>query len=157
MNYSSLVFWHSVLYNVFLSGSMFTIHIFSIGRLYDNCITIDKEPLELEDAWCSTSTDEFRKHIPDTHGTCSSSCNRITDCPVGFWPMLPADTCYQLSGSSAEFMASSFTEAEEKCQAQGGRLWRLRSKAELTHLRKTRPYYFDNGKDKGWYLSLIHI
>ena len=65
------------------------------GRLYDTCITIDDKGLYPGAPWCSSQTDEFGKHIPGKEVTCSSSC-RLVDCPVGYYRMITADSCFKV-------------------------------------------------------------
>ena len=123
------------------------------GRLYDTCINIDSN-----DHWCSTATDAFFNSLPGSKQTCKSACERLTNCPIGFLPMHPDNTCYQDSSSSTLDTVVSFDEAEAKCAEQGARLFKIRSTAALKHLEQARPDHFKT-KDfiKGHGESMVAI
>ena len=56
--------------------------------------------------------------------------------------MYDEDTCYQDSESRKSDLVTSFDEAEEKCAAQGSRLFRIRSTESLRYLETSRKAHF---------------
>jgi hypothetical protein len=64
--------------------------------MYDTCITLDNKGNTPGDAWCSTSTDVLKNHIPGNEASCATSCTRVSNCPVGFYWMRYDNTCYQV-------------------------------------------------------------
>ena len=112
------------------------------GRVYDTCVTIDDKGSNPGDPWCSTLTDELNNHIPGSEESCASNCPRMTNCPVGFWPMWDEPTCYQDSPSNTLHVVQSFAEAEQECAKQGGRIFSIRSEAALKHLKEVRTEFF---------------
>ena len=56
--------------------------------------------------------------------------------------MYDEDTCYQDSESRKSDLVTSFDEAEEKCAAQGARLFRIRSTESLRYLESSRVDHF---------------
>ena len=65
------------------------------NRMYDTCITIDKKGPTPGEPWCSSKRDEFNNHIEGNEISCSDSC-RVVDCPIGFYWMHRAGTCWQV-------------------------------------------------------------
>ena len=66
------------------------------GRTYDTCITIDDKGSYPGAPWCSRKLDIDGNHLNGNEITCSESC-RVSNCPVGYYRMADADTCYRVS------------------------------------------------------------
>ena len=61
------------------------------NRMYDTCITIDGNG----ESWCSIGVDQNFNHLAGNDAVCSESC-RTVDCPIGYYWMQPADSCYKV-------------------------------------------------------------
>ena len=110
------------------------------GRLYDTCTTVGSPD---GTAWCSTEVDENGVHVEGARAPCPANC-AVSDCPVGF--MRHLSTCIQESASIQEDAPATVGQAEDRCLAQGGRLYQPRSKRTLAALKVKNKHFYATSK-----------
>ena len=52
-----------------------------------------------------------------------NKCDKISNCPVGYWPMLPDSTCYKDSAGKIQELVNTFDEAQQ--------VWNLKPKSQI--------------------------
>ena len=56
-------------------------------------------------------------HLLGKEDSCSkdgqNKCDKISNCPVGYWPMLPDSTCYKDSAGKIQELVNTFDEAQQ--------------------------------------------
>ena len=119
------------------SGTFCTFPFSMAGRRYDKCTLAGSGT-----AWCSTEVDGKGVHVGGKEQNCPASCS-TTICPLGFWPHL--NTCLQESATLISDAVTSVDEAEEKCLAQGARLYQPRSIRSMAILAHRTAAFFKSG------------
>ena len=109
------------------------------GRKYDKCTKAANPSGAGTGPWCSIKVDQEGVHEVDEEKECPDTCSS-TICPLGFWPHLA--TCLQESASHPSDIVSTVEEAENRCLAQGARLYQPRSTRSLQTLYTRTPAFF---------------
>ena len=109
------------------------------GRKYDKCTKAANPSGAGSGPWCSLKVNEEGVHEADEEKECPDTCSS-TICPLGFWPHLA--TCLQESAGHPSDIVSTVEEAENRCLAQGARLYQPRSTRSLQTLYTRTPSFF---------------
>ena len=120
-----------------VSGTFCTFPFTTAGRRFDKCTLSGGGA-----AWCSTEVDSQGVHVPGKEQDCPATCSSSI-CPVGFWPHL--NSCLQESATHPSDVVTSVEEAEERCLAQGARLYQPRSTRSLVVLAHRTAAFFKSG------------